>query len=98
MPPVIEPVFTFKDDNAALILAIVPVNTNLVLLPIKLNPLAAVNPIVVLNTNVVPAGGDTKLTDANKVAVELNPVNSNPLASCPVVFTINDLGSGAETD
>jgi hypothetical protein len=47
---------------------------------------------------VVRAGGDTKLTDANKVDGALNPVNSKPLASCPVVLTTNDLGSGAVTD
>jgi hypothetical protein len=90
-------VFTFNDANAVLILAIVPVKTNLVLLPLKVNPLAAVRPVVVFITNVVPDGGFTKLIEANRVSVELNPVNSNPLASCPLVLTVNDLGSGAFT-
>jgi hypothetical protein len=90
-------VFIFRDVNAVLILAIVPVTTKRVLLPLKVNPLAAVNPVVVFNTNVVPDGGLTKLIDANRVAVELNPLNTNPLAFCPVVDCINDLESGADT-
>jgi hypothetical protein len=95
--PLTEPVFTFRDANAVLISAIVPVTTNRVLLPLKVNPLAAVKPVVVFNTNVVPDGGLTKLIDANRVAVELNPLNTNPLASCAVVDGINDLESGADT-
>jgi hypothetical protein len=35
-----------------LILAIVPVTTKRVLLPLKVNPLAAVNPVVVLRLNI----------------------------------------------
>jgi hypothetical protein len=61
------------------------------------NPLAAVKPVVVVNTNVVPDGGLTKLIDANRVDVALNPLNTNPLASCPVVDGKNDLESGADT-
>jgi hypothetical protein len=80
-----------------LILAIVPVTTKRVLLPANVNPLAAVRPVVVFNTNVVPDGGFTKLIDANIVAVELNPFNMNPLASCPDVEGKNDLESGADT-
>jgi hypothetical protein len=38
-----------------------------------------------------------KLIDANKVDVALNPLNTNPLASCAVVDGINDLESGADT-
>jgi hypothetical protein len=78
-------------------LAIVPVTTKRVLLPANVNPLAAVKPVVVFNTNVVPDGGFTKLIDASKLAVELNPFNTNPLASCPVVEGKNDLESGADT-
>jgi hypothetical protein len=37
------------------------------------------------------------LIDANSVAVELNPLKLNPLASCPVVDGKNDLESGADT-
>jgi hypothetical protein len=95
--PLTEPVFTFRDVSAVLILAIVPVTTNLVLLPLKVNPLAAVRPVVVFNTNVVPVGGFTKLIDANNVTVELNPLNTNPLASCAVVDCKKDLESGADT-
>jgi len=90
-------VFTFKDANALLILAIVPVTTKRVLLPAKVNPLAAVRPVVVVRLNVVPVGGFTKLIDANKVAVELNPLKLNPLASCPFVDCKKDLESGADT-
>jgi hypothetical protein len=80
-----------------LIFAIVPVTTKRVLLPAKVNPLAAVRPVVVVRLNVVPVGGFTKLIDANKVAVEPNPLNTNPLASCPVVDGKKDLESGADT-
>jgi hypothetical protein len=80
-----------------LIFAIVPVTTKRVLLPANVNPLAAVRPVVVVRLNVVPVGGFTKLIDANKVAVEPNPLNTNPLASCPVVDGKNDLESGADT-
>jgi hypothetical protein len=38
-----------------------------------------------------------KLIDANKVDVEPNPLNENPLASCPVVDGKKDLESGADT-
>jgi len=76
---------------------IVPVTTKRVLLPLKVNPLAAIRFVVVFNTKVVPDGGFTKLIDANKVAVELNPLKTNPLASCPVVDGKNDLESGADT-
>jgi hypothetical protein len=38
-----------------------------------------------------------KLIDANKVDVALNPLNTNPLASCAFVDGINDLESGADT-
>jgi hypothetical protein len=78
-------------------LAIVPVTTKRVLLPANVNPLAAVRPVVVFSTNVVPVGNSTKLIDANRVDVELNPLNTNPLASCPFVDGINDLESGADT-
>jgi len=78
-------------------LAIVPVTTKRVLFPVKMNPLAAVKPVVVFNTNVVPDGGLTKLIDANRVAVELNPLRLNPLASCPVVEGKKDLEFGADT-
>jgi hypothetical protein len=61
------------------------------------NPLAAVRPVVVVRLNVVPDGGFTKLIDANKVDVEVNPLNTNPLASCPVVDGKKDLESGADT-
>jgi hypothetical protein len=61
------------------------------------NPLAAVKPVVVVRLNVVPVGGLTKLIDANIVSVELNPLNENPLASCPDVDGKNDLESGADT-
>jgi len=77
--------------------AIVPVTTKRVLLPLKVNPLAAVRPVVVFNTNVVPDGGLTKLIEVSKVAVELNPLNANPLASCPFVDGKKDLESGADT-
>jgi hypothetical protein len=90
-------VFTFRDANAVLISTIVPVTTKRVLLPLKVNPLAAVRPVVVFNTNVVPDGGLTKLIDANKVDVEVNPLNTNPLASCPLVDCKKDLESGADT-
>jgi hypothetical protein len=90
-------VFTFRDANAVLILAIVPVTTKRVLLPAKVNPLAAVRPVVVVRLNVVPVGGLTKLIDANRVDVEVNPLKLNPLASCPVVDGKNDLESGADT-
>jgi hypothetical protein len=95
--PLTEPVFTFRDAKAVLIFAIVPVTTKRVLLPLKVNPLAAVKPVVVVRLNVVPVGGLTKLIDANKVAVEPNPLNTNPLASCPDVDGKNDLESGADT-
>jgi hypothetical protein len=74
-----------------------PVKTKRVLLPLKVNPLAAVRPVVVVRLNVVPVGGLTKLIDANRVAVELNPLKLNPLASCPVVDCKKDLESGADT-
>jgi hypothetical protein len=90
-------VFIFREANAVLILVIVPVITKRVLLPLKVNPLAAVRPVVVFNTNVVPVGNSTKLIDANRVAVELNPLNINPLASCPFVDGKKDLESGADT-
>jgi len=80
-----------------LILAIVPVTTKRVLLPAKVNPLAAVRPVVVVKLNVVPVGGLTKLIDANRVDVEVNPLNTNPLASCPFVDGKKDLESGADT-
>jgi hypothetical protein len=80
-----------------LILTIVPVTTNRVLLPLNVNPLAAVRPVVVVRLNVVPDGGFTKLIDANKVAVEPNPLNTKPLPSCPFVDGVNDLESGADT-
>jgi hypothetical protein len=35
--------------------------------------------------------------DANRVAVELNPLKLNPLPSCPLVDCKKDLDSGAET-
>jgi hypothetical protein len=78
-------------------LAIVPVTTKRVLLPVNVNPLAAVKPVVVFNTNVVPDGGLTKLIDAKRVDVEVNPFNTNPLASCPAVDGKKDLESGADT-
>jgi hypothetical protein len=90
-------VFTLRDANALLILAIVPVTTKRVLLPGNVNPLAAVRPVVVVKLNVVPDGGFTKLIDANIVAVELNPFKLNPLASCPAVDCKKDLESGADT-
>jgi hypothetical protein len=90
-------VFIFRDVNAVLILAIVPVTTKRVLLPLKVNPLAAVNPVVVFNTNVVPDGGLTKLIDANSVSVETKPLKTKPLASCTLVDCVNDLEFGAET-
>jgi len=80
-----------------LILAIVPVTTKRVLLPLNVNPLAAVRPVVVVRLNVVPVGGLTKLIDANRVAVELKPLKLNPLPSCPLVDCKNDLESGADT-
>jgi hypothetical protein len=80
-----------------LILTIVPVTTKRVLLPVNVNPLAAVKPVVVFNTNVVPDGGLIKLIDAKRVDVEVNPFNTNPLASCPAVDGKNDLESGADT-
>jgi hypothetical protein len=64
-----------------LILAIVPVTTKRVLVPVKVNPLAAVNPVVVLILNVVPVGNVTKLIDVNKMSVEVNQFKTNPLAS-----------------
>jgi hypothetical protein len=60
-------------------------------------PLAAVRPVVVFNTNVVPDGGLIKLIDANSVSLDPNPLKLNPLASCPFVDGINDLESGADT-
>jgi hypothetical protein len=51
----------------------------------------------VVRLNVVPVGGLTKLIDANRVAVELNPLKLNPLASWPVVDGKKDLESGADT-
>jgi hypothetical protein len=90
-------VFIFNEANAVLILAIVPVTTKRVLLPLKVNPLAAARPVVVFNTNVVPVGGLIKLMEANRVDVELNPLNTNPLPSCPLVDCKNDLESGADT-
>jgi hypothetical protein len=74
-----------------------PVKTKRVLLPANVNPLAAVKPVVVVKLNVVPVGGLTKLMDANRVAVELNPLKLNPLPSCPLVDCKKDLDSGAET-
>jgi hypothetical protein len=60
-----------------LILAIVPVITKRVLLPLKVNPLAAVRPVVVFNTNVVPVGnsqrGFFQLTKFNSVKQSLSP-------------------------
>jgi hypothetical protein len=94
MLPIVEPVFIFRDDNALLMLLIVPVTTNRVLFPLKVNPLAAVKPVVVVRLNVVPNGGLTKLIDVNNTAVELNPLNTNPLPSCPMVDCVNDFGSG----
>jgi hypothetical protein len=78
-------------------LDIVPVTTKRVLLPGNVNPLAAVRPVVVLSVNVVPDGGLTKLIEANNIAVELNPLKTNPLASCPLAEGKNDLESGADT-
>jgi hypothetical protein len=46
---------------------------------------------------VVFVDGFIKLIEANKVDVELNPFNTNPLPSCAVVDGINDLESGADT-
>jgi hypothetical protein len=80
-----------------LILAIVPVTTKRVLLPLKVNPLAAARPVVVFNMNVVPEGGFTKLIEANRVADVLNPLKTKPLASCPLVDCKKDLESGADT-
>jgi hypothetical protein len=64
----------------------VPVNTKRVLLPVNVNPLAAVRPVVVVILNVVPDGGLTKLIDVNNVS-DVNPLTINPLASCPEVLT-----------
>jgi hypothetical protein len=61
------------------------------------NPLAAVRPVVVVRLNVVPVGGLIKLIEAKRVSFEPNPLNTNPLASCPLVDGINDLESGADT-
>jgi hypothetical protein len=95
--PFTEPVFIFNDDNAVLISAIVPITTKRVLLPVKVNPLAAIRPLFVSKTNVVPAGGFTKLIDVSKVDVAENPLNTNPLAVCPEVDCKKDLESGADT-
>jgi hypothetical protein len=46
---------------------------------------------------VVFADGLIKLIDVRSVAVELNPLNTNPLPSCAVVDGIKDLESGADT-
>ena len=46
--PTTEPVFIFRDANALLILAIVPVTTKRILLPVRVKPLAAVKPVVVV--------------------------------------------------
>ncbi len=89
--------FIFNDANAVLISAIVPNTTKRVLLPVRVNPLAAINPLFVSKKNVVPVDGLIKLIDANKVDVAENPVNTNPLPSCPFVDGINDLESGADT-
>jgi hypothetical protein len=80
-----------------LISAIVPVTTKRVLLPVKVNPLAATKPLFVSKKNVVPDGGFTKLIEVSKVDVALNPLNTNPLALCPVVDCKKDLESGADT-
>jgi hypothetical protein len=98
MLPAVAFVFTFNVANALFILAIVPVNTKRVLLPVKLNPDAGVRPVVVLMLNVVPAGACGKPIAQSKVAVELNPLKENPLASWLGVLIANDLGSGAVTD
>ena len=45
--PFVEPVFIFKDANALLILVMFPVTTKRTLLPVRVNPLAAFNPVVV---------------------------------------------------
>jgi hypothetical protein len=45
----------------------------------------------------VPVGNSTKLIDANTTSLVANPLNKNPLASCPFVDGINDLESGADT-
>ena len=95
--PFVVPVLILSDANAVLILAIVPVTTKRVLVPVSVNPLAAVKPVIVLRLNVVPVGNVTKLIDVSKVAVGLNPLNTNPLASCPFVFTEKDLATGAVT-
>ena len=95
--PLTEPVFTFRDANAVLISAIVPVTTKRVLLPVNVNPLAATKPLFVSKKNVVPDGGFTKLIEVSKVDVALNPLNTNPLALCPAVDCKKDLESGADT-
>ena len=41
--------------------------------------------------------GLIKLIEASKVDVALNPLNWNPLPSCPVVDGKKDLESGADT-
>jgi hypothetical protein len=51
----------------------------------------------VFNTNVVPDGGLTKLIEVNNVDVALNPLNTNPLASCALVDCKKDLEAGADT-
>ena len=85
--PFVVPVLILSDANAVFIFAIVPVTTKRVLVPVKVNPLAAVNPVVVLRLNVVPVGNITKLIEVNNTSVEVNPLKVNPLASCPFVLT-----------
>jgi hypothetical protein len=67
------------------------------LLPFKVNPLAAIKPVVVVKLNVVPDGGLIKLIEVNKVDVAENPLKMNPLPSCAVVDGIKDLEFGADT-
>jgi hypothetical protein len=74
-------VFIFNVANALLMLAIVPVNAKRVLLPLIEYPVAGVKPVIVDKLNVVPDGDCGKPIAQRSVAVELNPLKENPLAS-----------------
>lgn len=98
MLPAVPVVFIRNVESAMFMLDIVPVNTKRVLLPAKLNPDAGVSPSKRVILNVVPAGACGKPIAQRSVAVELNPFNTNPLASWLAVLIANDLGSGEVTD
>jgi hypothetical protein len=78
--PGIEPVFTFKELNAVLILDCNPVKLILVKFNHEEYPVLNEIPVVDVNDNVVLDGGFTNPIVTNKVVLVLKLDNENPLA------------------